>query len=101
MAENIKHQSLMRIKPCPFCGRGMVFEHIRWTDKDGQSREELYWMHKNHSFDDSCILDELCIPLSIGAGDARFDKEDRMTYPGELAVRWNQRASEKVKKNVT
>lgn len=82
----------MRIKPCPFCGRKMVFHNPKWIDKYGKQREERYWMHEEYDGMDECVLDKIRMPFTIGAGDARFDGDGNMIYPGEYAEDWNKRA---------
>ena len=59
-----------RLKPCPFCGRKMQLHNDVQIGRDGKRRE-------------SCILDDICMPFSIGAGAGCI---------GEYATRWNKRA---------
>lgn len=81
-----------RLKPCPFCGRKMVFHKETHTNRYGRKVVHQYYMH-----DDSdsakvadCILDNICMPFVIGAGDADPDTG----YLGEYAVMWNDRKKE-------
>lgn len=83
-----------RLKPCPFCGRKMVFHKEIRTNRDRRKVVLQYYMH-----DDSgsakvvdCILDDICMPFVIGAGDAAPDTG----YIGEYAVMWNRRAGREV-----
>lgn len=79
------------LKPCPFCGRKMVFhreEYEKHIIKNGRKvvRKvvEQYYMHEDKEA--KCILDEICMPLVIGAGDATDG------YIGEYPELWNRRA---------
>ena len=71
------------LKPCPFCGRKMVFHRYEYINKYGKMVVEQYYMHEEKEA--KCILDEICMPLVICAGDAT-DK-----YIGEYAELWNRR----------
>ena len=80
-----------KLKPCPFCGRKMVFhreEYEKHINRNGRKvvRKvvEQYYMHEEKEA--KCILDEICMPLVIGAGDATDD------YIGEYPELWNRRA---------
>lgn len=79
------------LKPCPFCGRKMVFhrgEYEKHIIENGRKvvRKvvEQYYMHEDKEA--KCILDEICMPLVIGVGDATDD------YIGEYPELWNRRA---------
>lgn len=75
----------IKVKPCPFCGRQIVFHRDEHVNKYGKDVVEQYYMHEEK--ESECILDELCMPLVIGAGDATDD------YIGEYAELWNRRAN--------
>lgn len=77
------------LKPCPFCGRKMVFHKDTYTNKYGKQVTEQYYMHEDYdvSKEDSCILDDIDMPFTIGAGDARPDTG----YIGEYGEKWNRR----------
>lgn len=62
----------------------MVFHRDEYINKYGKKVVEQYYMHEEKEA--KCILDEICMPLVIGAGDAT-DK-----YIGEYAELWNRRA---------
>ena len=72
------------LKPCPFCGRKMVFHREEFINKYGQKVVHQYYMHEEK--ETKCILDEICMPLVIGAGDATDE------YIGGYAELWNRRA---------
>ena len=78
-----------RLKPCPFCGRKMQFHNDVRLDRNGKRRNYLYFLHEDYDINKevSCILDDICMPFSIGAGDANVEKG----YIGEYATRWNKR----------
>ena len=78
-----------RLKPCPFCGRKMQFHNDVQIGRDGKRRNYLYFLHEDYDINKevSCILDDICMPFSIGAGDANVEKG----YIGEYATRWNKR----------
>lgn len=78
-----------KLKPCPFCGREMQFYCEQWIDKDENRRKSMYFMHEDYNLHDeeSCILDDICMPFIIGAGDANPETE----YIGEYATKWNSR----------
>lgn len=83
-----------RLKPCPFFFHKMVFHKETHTNRDWRTVVHQYYMH-----DDSgsakvvdCILDNICMPFVIGAGDAAPDTG----YIGEYAVMWNRRAGKEV-----
>lgn len=81
---------MKQLKPCPFCGREMVFYKDVYTNKFGKRITEKYYMHEDAPpGEGGCILDEICMPFVIGAGDATED------YIGEYAEKWNKRAYEK------
>lgn len=77
------------LKPCPFCGRKMQFHNDVRLDRNGKRRNYLYFLHEDYDINKevSCILDDICMPFSIGAGDANVEKG----YIGEYATRWNKR----------
>lgn len=76
-----------KIKPCPFCGREMKFYRETYKNSKGKEVVQQYYMHKEYDIhkEESCILDEICMPFVIGAGDATED------YIGEYAEKWNRR----------
>lgn len=55
-----------------------------YVNKYSQEITEQYYMHEE---DTGCILDEICMPFVIGAGDATEN------YIGEYAEKWNKKAS--------
>ena len=76
----------MKLKPCPFCGRELRF----FSEMEGSHRVQ-YWMHEYDDslpFSEQCLLDQMFIPFSIGAGDARPEEG----YVGEYGLLWNKRA---------
>lgn len=79
-----------RLKPCPFCGRKMQFHNDVQIGRDGKRRNYLYFLHEDYDInkEESCILDDICMPFSIGAGDACLESG----CIGEYATRWNKRA---------
>lgn len=70
---------MMKLKPCPFCGGEMEFHR----EPEGNYFIQ-YWMHAEQS---GCVLDQMFMPFTIGAGDAR--PEDG--YVGEYGEAWNRR----------
>ena len=50
----------------------------------------MYFLHEDYDInkEESCILDDICMPFSIGAGDACLESG----CIGEYATRWNKRA---------
>ena len=78
----------IELKPCPFCGRKMVFCKETHKNKNGKQITKQYYMHEEYDIykEDNCILDEICMPFVIGAGDATEN------YIGEYAEKWNRRA---------
>jgi hypothetical protein len=77
-----------KLKPCPFCGRNMIFIKETHTNKKGKKITEQYYMHEKYNIlKGECILDEIDMPFTIGAGDA--DEENG--YIGEYAQKWNER----------
>lgn len=78
------------LKPCPFCGRKMQFHNDVQIGRDGKRRNYLYFLHEDYDInkEESCILDDICMPFSIGAGDACLESG----CIGEYATRWNKRA---------
>ena len=77
------------LKPCPFCGRKMQFHNDVRLDRNGKRRNYLYFLHEDYDINKevSCILDDICMPFSIGAGDAHLE----LDCIGEYATRWNKR----------
>jgi len=75
------------LKTCPFCGREMEFHRESHINSKGKEVVRQYYMHKEYDIykEESCILDEICMPFVIGAGDATED------YIGEYAEKWNRR----------
>lgn len=76
----------LRIKPCPFCGGEMKFYHESFVNKYGQSVVYKYYQHANMG--ENCILDEICMPFIIPAGDSNEEKR----YIGNYGEKWNKRA---------
>lgn len=78
------------LKPCPFCGRKMRFHNDVRLDRNGKRRNYLYFLHEDYDINKevSCILDDICMPFSIGAGDAHLESG----CIGEYATKWNKRA---------
>ena len=75
-----------KLKPCPFCGGEMAFYCETHINKYGNKVTEQYYMHEGENSD--CILDKICMPFVIGAGDANPETG----YIGEYAEAWNRRA---------
>ena len=50
----------------------------------------MYFLHEDYDINKevSCILDDICMPFSIGAGDAHLE----LDCIGEYATKWNKRA---------
>ena len=87
---NSDHKNLGdKLIPCPFCKRKMIFHKDTYTNKHGKSVTEQYYMHDESDSDEECILDQLMMPLVIGAGDA--DEESGRI--GEYAETWNRQLS--------
>mgnify|MGYP004658413703 CR=1 FL=1 len=82
-----------RLKSCPFCGRKMQFHNDMRIGRDDKRRNYFYFMHADYdeSKEVSCILDDICMPFSIGAGGAG-DAHLELGCIGEYATRWNKRA---------
>lgn len=78
-----------KLKPCPFCGRKMVFYRHTYVNKHNHKITEQYYMHEDYDIhhDKSCILDDIDQPFVIGAGDAN----PTTGYIGEYAQKWNER----------
>lgn len=78
-----------KLKPCPFCGRKMVFYRHTYVNKHNHKITEQYYMHKDYNIyhKKSCILDDINQPFVIGAGDA----DETTGYIGEYAQKWNER----------
>ena len=77
-----------KLKPCPFCGRKMVFHKHTYTNKYGKQVTEQYYMHEDYDLrtEESCLLDDINQPFTIGAGDAN----ENFGYIGEYATKWNK-----------
>lgn len=76
-----------KLARCPFCGRG--FRFIReYHDYNGREILGFYFLHEEYNIykEPNCLLDEICMPFKIGAGDARPDEG----YIGEYATKWNK-----------
>ena len=67
------------LKPCPFCGGNLEFVREEHTNKYG-----------NRVDDTDCILNDICMPFTLGAGDADIETG----YGGEYAEKWNRRAND-------
>ena len=78
-----------KLKLCPFCGRKMVFYREEHMNRDGKQVVHQYYMHEDYdsSNEESCILDEINMPFTLGAGDANQDTG----YIGEYGIKWNER----------
>lgn len=68
----------------------MQFHNDMRIGRDDKRRNYFYFMHADYdeSKEVSCILDDICMPFSIGAGDAHLE----LGCIGEYATRWNKRA---------
>lgn len=77
-----------KLKPCPFCGRKMIFiKEVHWT-KTKHEVTSQYYMHEEYDvLQGECILDCIEMPFTLGAGDAR----EETGYIGEYAEKWNER----------
>lgn len=75
-----------KLKPCPFCGRKMIFVKETNTNSMGDEITIQYYIHDN-VLESKCILDEIEMPFTIGAGDAN----ENTGYIGEYATLWNKR----------
>ena len=77
-----------KLAPCPFCKRKMLFYREEYTNRNGKTRIEQYYMHAPHDdpTERECILDELMMPFTIGAGDA----DEKTGDIGEYAQKWNE-----------
>ena len=80
--------SELKIKPCPFCGGEMKFHRESFVNKYGQTVVYKYYQHADMEQD--CVLDDICMPFTIGAGDA----DEETGYIGEYAKKWNKRVGE-------
>lgn len=78
----------LKIKPCPFCGGEMEFHRYSFVNKYGQTVVHQYYQHTDKEQD--CVLDDICMPFTIGAGDA----DEKTGYIGEYAKKWNQRVKD-------
>lgn len=78
-----------KLRLCPFCGRKMVFYRETHTNKYEHQVTHQYYMHEDYdsSNEESCILDEIDMPFTLGAGDANPDTG----YIGEYGMKWNER----------
>ena len=83
-----KEYDFPSMKPCPFCGRKMILYSNRHKRDNGRIYQEMYFMHEDYDINiDTCILDEIGMPFTIGAGDAKPEEG----YLGEYAELWNRR----------
>lgn len=76
-----------KLAKCPFCGRG--FRFIReYHNYNGRELLGYYFLHEEYDIykEPNCLLDEICMPFVISAGDARPEEG----YIGEYATRWNE-----------
>ena len=80
--------SELKIRSCPFCGREMEFHRDSFVNKYGQKVVHQYYLHADTEQD--CVLDEICEPLTIPAGDAN----EETGYIGYYAEKWNQRVKD-------
>lgn len=78
----------LKIKPCPFCGKEMEFHRDSFVNKYGQKVVHQYYLHADTEQD--CVLDEICEPFTIPAGDAN----EETGYIGYYAEKWNQRVKD-------
>lgn len=76
--------SELRIKPCPFCGGEMKFYKESYVNKYGNTVVHQYYLHADTEQD--CVLDEICMPFTVPAGDAN----EETGYIGYYAEKWNQ-----------
>lgn len=76
----------LKIKPCPFCGGEMKFHRDSFVNKYGHTVVHQYYLHTDT--EQNCVLDEICMPFTIPAGDAN----EETGYIGGYAEKWNQRA---------
>lgn len=55
-----------KLKPCPFCGRKMVFYKHSYTNKHGKSIIEKYYMHEDYDIyhENTCVLDDINQPFT-------------------------------------
>lgn len=77
----------LKINPCPFCGGEMEFHRDSFVNKYGKTVARQYYLHADT--EQNCVLDEICMPFTIGAGDAN----EETGYIGEYAEKWNKRAT--------
>lgn len=75
-----------KLKPCPFCGGNLEFVRNEYTNKYGKRVVLQYWLHD----DTDCILNGVCMPFTLGAGDADIETG----YVGEYAEKWNRRVND-------
>ena len=77
-----------KLKRCPFCGRKMVFRKETYVNKHGKQVTSQYYMHEEYDMykEEQCILDEINMPFTLGAGDANPDTG----YIGEYGEKWNE-----------
>lgn len=78
-----------KLKPCPFCKRNMMFMRGMHRNKMGHYYVSQCYMHADDKSEE-CILDDLMMPLCLGAGDARPEDD----FLGEYAEKWNNSLSE-------
>lgn len=70
-----------KLKPCPFCGRKMIFYKHTYINKHNHKVTEQYYMHEDYDIhqEKSCILDDINQPFVIGAGDiVRYEKHNKI-----------------------
>lgn len=78
----------LKIEPCPFCSREMKFHKDSFVNKYGQTVVHQYYQHEDTEQD--CVLDEICMPFTIPAGDAN----EETGYIGWCAEKWNKRVED-------
>ena len=64
------------VKRCPFCGGKLEFHDETHIGSIGNVVRKMYFMHD----DTECILNDTCMPFTIGCGNSVEDPE-----------RWNER----------
>lgn len=79
-----------KLQPCPFCKRTMIFIKEMHRNKKGHNYISQYYMHKEDTSEE-CLLDDLMMPLSLGAGDARVEDG----FIGEYGEKWNKMLKER------
>lgn len=80
-----------KLKPCPFCGRKMVFVLEKGTNRYGFEFVRKYYTHDNSDKSKPiCFLDELKYQHPFFKIDAE-DAEPNVGYIGQYAEKWNMR----------